>query len=170
MEARVSEVLENVLGLLALEGSFEVVENPEEVVVSIEASDPGRLIGYRGETLDCLQLIVNQIANRNAKPDQFKRVVVDVSDWRKNKEGDLERRAKDWAQEVLETKSPLELEPMPAWQRRIVHLAIEQVEGVESESVSEGRDRHLIIKPAVMQPSTVKPAETNKRASKKSSK
>lgn len=140
-----SEILENILGLLALEGSFEVVEEVDEVSVGIDTTDPGRLIGYRGETVDSLQLLVNQILNRQSK-DDYKRVVIDVGGWRKNKAGDLEQKTRRWAEEVLESKQPLELDPMPPWQRRIVHVVISEIEGVESESVGEGKDRHLVIK------------------------
>lgn len=147
METKVSEILENILGLLALEGSFEVVEGPEEVSVSIETADPGRLIGFKGETLDALQLLVNQILSHQ-EGDNFKRVIIDVAGWRKSKEGDLERRARGWAEEVVETGKPIELDPMPSWQRRIVHMVISEVDGVESESVGEGRERHLLIQPA----------------------
>lgn len=161
MEAKVSEILENVLGLLGLEGSFEVVEGPEEVTVSIEAEDAGRLIGYRGETLDALQLLVNQILNRQiTEGESFKRVVVDVGGWRKSKEGDLERRARHWAEEVLEGSKEIELEPMPSWQRRIIHMVVSEIEGVESESMGEGRDRHLVIRPAE------KARKTSKKANK----
>lgn len=147
MEAKVSEVLENILGMLALEGSFEVVEGTEEVTVSIDANDPGRLIGFKGETLDALQLLVNQIISKQSA-DQFKRVVVDVSGWRKNKEGELENMARAWADEVLDSKQQLELDPMPSWQRRVVHMVISEIEGVQSESIGEGKERHLVIRPA----------------------
>lgn len=154
METKVSEILENILGLLALEGSFEVVEGEEEITATIEASDPGRLIGFKGETLDSLQLLVNQLvahldsAKRAKQSEDFKRVVVDVGGWRKNKEADLEKRALAWAEEVKTSGSPIDLEPMPAWQRRIVHMVVGEIEGVESESVGEGKDRHLVLKPA----------------------
>lgn len=150
MEARVSEILENILGLMALEGNFEVTEGESEVIVVVEPNDPGRLIGYRGETLDALQLLVNMIVGRQLGQVEFKRVVIDVSGWRKNKEADLERRARDWATAVLEQGKEMELEPMPSWQRRVVHLVISEITGVESESLGEGKDRHLIIKPAVV--------------------
>lgn len=145
MEAKVSEILENILGLLALEGSFEVTEGPEEIAVLIETETPGRLIGFHGETLDALQLLVNQILNRQS--DEFKRVVIDVGGWRKSKEADLERRARNWAEEVVESGQEIELEPMPSWQRRIVHMVVGEIEGVESESMGEGRDRHLVLSP-----------------------
>ncbi len=148
MEARVSEILENVLGLLGLEGSFEVTENEKDVTVVIETDDAGRLIGYKGETLDALQLLVNLMASKNAPEGEFKRVMIDVGGWRKNKEEDLESRAKEWAEEVIETQKEIALDPMPSWQRRIVHLVIEATEGVESESMGDGRDRHLVIRPA----------------------
>lgn len=147
MEARVSEILENILGLLALEGSFEVVEGSDEVKVSVDTDNAGRLIGFRGETLDALQLIVNQIVSR-AEKENFKRVVIDVADWRKNKEGETERKARSWAQEVLDSGNQLELDPMPSWQRRVVHLVVEEIPGVTSESIGEGKERHLVIKPS----------------------
>ena len=146
---------------MALEGSFEVVEGPEEVMVTIEASDPGRLIGFRGETLDSLQLLVNLILSKQlGEEEKFKRVVIDVGGWRKNKEADLERRARNWASEVKESGEEIELEPMPSWQRRIVHMIVSEVEGVSSESIGEGKERHLVIKPTVVK---------SKRASKKKS-
>lgn len=147
MEAIVSEILENILGMLNLEGSFEVSEGPEEVSVSIQTTNPGRLIGFKGETLDALQLLVNQIASRKNE-GEFKRVVIDVEGWRKNKEGDIERRARTWAEGVKESGKELELDPMPSWQRRVVHMVVSEITGVESESVGEGRDRHLVIRPA----------------------
>lgn len=146
MEAKVADVLENILGLLALEGSFETVEGAEEVLVTIETDDAGRLIGNRGETIDALQLLVNQIVNKDN--EQFKRVVIDVGSWRKHKEGELEAKSRRWADEVLQSGKEIEIDPIPSWQRRIIHLVIEDVEGVTSESIGEGRDRRLIIKPA----------------------
>ncbi len=145
MEAKVSEVLENILGLLSLEGSFEVEEKEEGVFVFIETEDAGRLIGKGGETLQALQLLVNQIVSRQL--EDSKRVIIDVADWRRGKEEELAHKAREWAQQVIDSKKELELEPMPAWQRRIVHMTIQQTEGVDSESFGEGADRHLIIRP-----------------------
>lgn len=147
MEEKVSEILENLLGLLGLEGSFEVDEKEEAVFVSIDAEDPGILIGRNGETLASLQLILNLIASRQFGQDNSKRIVVDVSDWRKSKEEDLASRTSSWTQKVIETNEPLELDPMPAWQRRIVHMTVEQTPGVKSESVGDEPERRLVISP-----------------------
>lgn len=145
MEEKVSEILENILGLLGLEGSFEVEEKEEGVFVSIDAEDPGILIGRNGETLSSLQLIINLIVSRQMKDENPKRVVVDVSSWRKSKEEELDSKAQQWAQKVIETGEPMELVPMPAWQRRIVHLTIEKTPGVKSESIGEEPERRLVI-------------------------
>ncbi|MBI2011458.1 KH domain-containing protein [Candidatus Daviesbacteria bacterium] len=148
-ENKVSEILENILGLLSLEGSFEVEESADYIAASIEIIDAGKLIGRHGETLSALQLIVNQILAKSLKEgEEFKKVVIDVSNWRKSREEDLAHKARAWAQKVIETSEQMELEPMPAWERRVIHLTISGTEGVESESLGEGINRHIIIKPA----------------------
>lgn len=146
MEAQLSEVLDNILGLLLLEGSYEIEEGKEGFLVSIDTKDAGRLIGARGESLEGLQLLVNQIMSKKIGEEGFKRVILDVSGWRKQKEGELVVRSKEWGKEVLESGKEMELEPQSAWQRRVVHTAIGEMEGLETESVGEGRDRHIVIK------------------------
>lgn len=151
MEAVVSEVLENILSMLSLEGSFEVEEKQDGVFITIDTNEAGKLIGHQGETLQSLQLIINQIVSKklmgeDKAAERPKRVIIDVSNWRKSKEEELAHKARVWAGQVLEEGKDLELLPMPAWQRRIVHMTVEGTDGVKSESVGEGLDRHLIIK------------------------
>ena len=76
----------------------------------------------------------------------FKRVILDVSGWRKQKEEELISLAKDLGKQVLETGKDIELEPQSAWQRRVVHMVISEMDGLSSESMGEGRDRHIVIK------------------------
>lgn len=145
MEAKVSEILENILSLLSLEGSFEVEEKDDGVFVSVDTPDAGRVIGHQGETLAALQLIVNLILSRQV--ENSKRVIIDIASWKQSKEEELAHKARSWAQEVKDGGKELELEPMPSWQRRIIHMTIQETDGVESESIGEGLDRHLIIRP-----------------------
>lgn len=147
MEEKLNDVLDNLLGMLLLEGSYELEENDEGFLVSIDTKDAGRLIGARGESLDSLQLLVNQIMSRQMGKEGFKRVVLDVSGWKKNKEEELMEDAKKWGKQVLETGKALELEPQSAWQRRIVHMVISEMQDLSTESVGEGRERHIVIKP-----------------------
>jgi spoIIIJ-associated protein len=143
MEQKVSEILENILSLLSLEGSFDVEEKEEGVFVYIETEDAGKIIGHQGETLAALQLVVNLIVSKQV--EESKRVIIDVSGWRQGKEEELAHRARGWAQQVLDEKEPMALDPMPSWQRRIVHMTIQGTPGVKSESVGEGIERHLVI-------------------------
>lgn len=150
MENQLSEILDNLLGMLLLEGSYEIEETDEGFLVSIETKDAGRLIGARGESLDALQLLVNQMVARkisaSGEAEGFKRVIIDVEGWRKQKEDELVKSAEEWGKQVLETGKELELEPQSPWQRRIVHMVISEMPGLESESAGEGRDRHIMIK------------------------
>lgn len=143
MEAQVSEILENILGFLALEGSFETEETEDGVFVSIETEDAGRLIGQQGQTLSALQLVINQILSKRV--ENSKRVIIDVANWRRSKEEELAHQARLWAQKVQTDKTAMDLQPMPSWQRRIVHMTIQETPGVKSESVGEGIDRHIVI-------------------------
>ena len=145
MEQKLSDVLDNLLGLLLLEGSYEIEEQEEGFFVSIDTPDAGRLIGFRGESLTSLQQIINQIVGKSSE-EQFKRVVVDVAGWRKQKEEELISKAKEWAKQVLESKKDFELEPMVSWQRRVIHMIISEQKGLVTESIGEGRDRHIVIK------------------------
>ena len=147
MEEQLGEVLDNLLGMLLLEGSYDIEEGEDSFLVSIETKDAGRLIGARGESLDGLQLLVNQMVARKIGEESFKRVVIDVEGWRKQKEEELVQSAKSWGKQVLESGKELELEPQSPWQRRIIHMTISAMEGLSSESVGEGRDRHIVIKP-----------------------
>lgn len=146
MEQQLTEILDNILGLLLLEGSYEIEEGDEGFLVSIDTKDAGRLIGARGESLEGLQLLVNQLVSRKIGEGEFKRVILDVSGWRKQKEDELKGLAGSLGKQVLESGKEMELEPMSSWQRRVIHMVIQEMEGLVSESIGEGRDRHIIIK------------------------
>lgn len=145
-EEQLSEVLDNILGLLLLEGSYEIEETPENFSVSIDTTDAGRLIGARGESMEGLQLLINQIMSKKVGEGEFKRVLLDVEGWRKQKEEELTGRAAEWGKQVMDTKVEMELEPQSSWQRRVVHSVISEMGGLSSESIGEGRDRHIVIK------------------------
>lgn len=147
MQEKVSEILDNILGLLLLEGSYDIEEKEEELKVEISTPDAGRLIGFKGESLESLQLLISLMMLKKNPETEIKRVILDVEGWRKQKEESLTGQAQRWADQVLSSGEELELEPMSPWQRRIVHLAVQDLKGVEAESVGEGKDRHLIIKP-----------------------
>lgn len=148
MEEKLSDILDNILGLLLLEGSYEIEEVEDNFTVSIETKDAGRLIGARGESLDGLQLLINQIMSKKAGEGEFKKVLLDVEGWRKQKMEELLIRANEWGKQVLDSGKEMEVEPQSPWQRRVIHTVISEMGGLTSESVGEGRDRHIVIKVA----------------------
>ncbi len=170
MEETLSEILENILGLLLLEGSYEVEETEDSLNVLIETQDAGRVIGTRGESLEGMQLIVNQILSRKVGEENFKRAILDVSGWRKQKEEDLKKMAEEWGKQVLESGKDLELEPQSSWQRRVIHTVIGEMAGLQTESIGEGRDRHVVIKTKTNDLPSVEKKSRQRRISPKAAK
>ncbi len=105
----------------------------------------GLLIGRRGETLGSLQYIVNTIIARGS--DDAPVFNIDIDGYRRRREQTLVDLAREIAQEVRETGDVITLEPMPANERRIVHLALESEDGVRTESVGSGDRRQVEVLP-----------------------
>lgn len=106
----------------------------------------GFLIGQKGETARAMQYLVSN-ALRN-KEYQLNRVNMDIADYKKQRADRLSKKAEEWLEEVKTSGKPKDLEPMNAADRRVIHkLASEH--GLSTESVGEGRDRHIVLKPAV---------------------
>jgi spoIIIJ-associated protein len=106
----------------------------------------GFLIGNRGDNMRSLQFLVS-MALKN-QDYAFNRVNVDIADYKKQRADRLRDRAEAWVKQVRDSGEPMDLEPMNAADRRVVHqLAAEY--GLTSDSDGEGRDRHIVLKPAV---------------------
>ena len=108
------------------------------------ADDMGLLIGKRGHTLDALQELVR--SHVQGRTDERCRLVVDVEDYRKRRRSQLIRKAKDAARQVRRTGEPEALEPMTAFERKIIHDAVSEVGGVETESEGEEPNRRVVIR------------------------
>jgi spoIIIJ-associated protein len=111
-----------------------------------DASDElGVLIGRRGETMAALQYLINTIVSKGGnKPPAFG---IDIEGYRRRREEMLVDLARDIAQEVRETGDVITLEPMPANERRIVHIALREEPGVRTESVGTGDERQVEVLP-----------------------
>ncbi|HUD06052.1 MAG TPA: R3H domain-containing nucleic acid-binding protein [Candidatus Saccharimonadales bacterium] len=103
------------------------------------------LIGQHGDTMRALQYMVSSALRNNGY--SLTRVNVDVADYKKQRADRLAERAEDWIKTVRDSGQPLDLRPMNAADRRIVHKSASEA-GLLTESVGEGRDRHVILKPA----------------------
>lgn len=131
--------------MLGLDGTFDLSEDEEAINISLKTEDTGVVIGYHGETLEALQLILALILARENKA--FKRVSVEVGDYKKNRSEWLERLALDAKEKALSRGQEVYLSDLKSWERRIVHLLLQNDKEVVSESSGEGKDRVLVIKP-----------------------
>ncbi len=122
-----------------------VVENEDSAEIDIEGEHLGIVIGRRGETLDALQYLTSLSAN--VKGAGYYRVVINIGDFRGKRAESLKGLAHKISRQVLRTGRSRSLEPMNPYERRIVHTAVQEIDGVYSKSIGEGARRHIIISP-----------------------
>lgn len=108
--------------------------------------DMALLIGRDGQTLDAIQELTRMVVGRRL--DQRIRVIVDVGDYRKQREGRLADQARELAERVLQTGQEEELEPMNSYERKLVHDAAAEVDGIETESRGVDPERYVVIRRA----------------------
>lgn len=143
------EVLKTLLSLLGLEARVTVrppqtlSDRRMEAVLDVWGDDLGILIGRRGETLATLQYMVNLIVSRHFKSRY--QVGIDVEGYRRRREDALRNLALRLAEKVKTSGRPVTLEPMPANERRIVHLALVDDAQVVTTSIGEGESRKVVI-------------------------
>jgi len=139
-------VLEELLRLMELPGSVEVLMGTEAAKLNVVGTDLGVLIGRRGEKLASLQHIVNLIVAR--REGQLNRIMVDVENYRGRREDQLRDVADRAAQRVAQSGKIIQLEAMPAMERRIIHLALAEHATVRTQSVGVEPNRRVVILPA----------------------
>ena len=145
---RVRELVEGVLDELDLEGEVEVREGDERIDVSVVGDeDYGLLIGKRGQTIDALQLLCYQAAFRGIR--DRKRVVLDAAGYRERRREVLTARADRAAEQALDGDCTVEMDPMSAQERRIVHEHLKDRAGVETYSEGDEPRRCVIVAPLV---------------------
>ncbi len=118
----------------------------QEFVIAVDGEDVGRLIGKNGRTMAAINTIVSAIAI-NTHSDESRRVMVDIGNYRAKRKDYLIELAKRKAEQVKKTGRSVRLDPMPARERVIVHLTLQDVEGIITESEGVEPRRYLVIKP-----------------------
>jgi spoIIIJ-associated protein len=139
-------VLEEMLRLMDVPASVEIGMGRESSKLNVQGSDLGVLIGRRGEKLAALQQIVNLIVAKRA--GQWHRITVDIENYRGRREEQLHDVAARAAKRVTDTGKIIQLDPMPAAERRIVHLALVDNPKVRTQSVGVEPNRRIVILPA----------------------
>jgi spoIIIJ-associated protein len=135
------------LGALRVEGRVDVREDDDVVTATVSGPDVALLIGRHGQTIDAVQYLLNAIAHRQHGGDR-KEVVVDAAGYRERRRATLESLAVRTAQQVLATGEAVELEPMTAVERKVVHVKLKELEGVETTSEGTEPNRYVVVLPA----------------------
>ena len=115
----------------------------EAIILKVDGTDAGSLIGHRGEVMESLSYLTSLVANRNG--GDYAKIGLDINHYRSKREGNLTALAKRIAVKVAKTGRAQTLEPMKPYERRIIHSAVGEVEGVKSESTGEGTNRRVVI-------------------------
>jgi spoIIIJ-associated protein len=137
--------LEDLLSFFGLNTDVYATSEDEVIELNIPSTHlNGFLIGQRGDTMRSLQFIVSNALRNNEY--EFTRVNVDVADYKKQRAERLAEKAQEWIKVVKDSGKELPLNPMNAADRRIVHKVAGDA-GLSTESVGEGRDRHIVLKP-----------------------
>lgn len=145
---RVRELVEGVLDELDLDGEVEIREDDERIDAEVVGDDDyGLLIGKRGQTIDALQLLCFQAAFRGIR--ERKRVVLDVAGYRDRRREALTARADRAAEQALERNAGVEMDPMSAQERRVVHEHLKERSGVETFSEGDEPRRCVVVAPLV---------------------
>jgi len=143
----IQDTAKELLELLGVKANLEVVEQKDNAGVDIvlDTEDSGIVIGYHGDMLESLQLILSLCVAK--KVGRFIRISIEVGDYRKNRTEWLKKLAMDTKERVLTEGREIVVPQLKSWERRIIHLLLQDDKEVASESQGEGRDRVLVISP-----------------------
>lgn len=144
---RVEAILERIVDALGVDAEVSVSEEPDRIIGTVDGEDVGLVIGRRGQTIDAIQLLCYRAAFRGEK--DRKRVEVDAAGYRERRRELLVGQAERAATRALESGKEIELEPMSASERKVVHDHLLERSGVETFSEGEEPDRCVIVAPLV---------------------
>ena len=139
----VVEILDTLLGLLGVTGEVEILSNEIPLDLDIEGDDLGILIGRRGQTLASLEYITKLMVVGRLKT--WIPLTIDVAGYKKRRRDSLQRLALYLAEQVKSRRRAITMEPMPADERRIVHLTLADNPDVTTQSMGDGENRKVVI-------------------------
>ncbi len=122
---------------------YDVKIEDSTIKINIDGNASGLLIGYRGETLNSLQVILSSIANKSTK--ERIQVILNIANYKEKREKILEELAEKVSKTVLKTGKNITLEPMNAYERKIIHSKLQNNARIETYSIGEGENRRIVI-------------------------
>jgi spoIIIJ-associated protein len=146
LAGEVRDVLEHILTAVGVSARIEIDENDETVTATLVGRELGLVIGKHGQTIDAIQYLANAIVWRG-RGDERKAVVVDAAGYRARREATLSALAKRSAERAVSTARSVELDPMTAVERKVVHVQLKDVPGVVTRSEGTEPNRFVVIDP-----------------------
>ena len=152
---RAQQFLDGLFGLMNLAATTELDESEEHTKINVITPNTYAVIGHRGETLDALQVLACAVANIGR--EEYGRVVVDCENYREKREETLRRLAHKLAEKAVRSGRKVSIEPMPPYERRIIHS--ELADNSEVKTASEGKEpnRYIVVIPNNLKPGADKP-------------
>jgi spoIIIJ-associated protein len=142
---KIDGIVSDLITRLGIEGDFELEDRDGTLQVLLKTEETGIVIGYHGEVLDSLQLVLSLMISQTL--GRFQRITVEVGDYKKNRSEYLEKLALQVKEKVLREGREHAVSSLRPWERRIMHMLLKDDADVTSESAGEGKERVLIIKP-----------------------
>jgi spoIIIJ-associated protein len=144
--AEVREVLDHIVEAIGVRARIEIAENEETLTATFAGGELGLLIGKHGQTIDAIQYLVNAVVWRG-RGEERKPVVVDAAGYRARREATLSDLATRSAERAVTSARPVDLEPMTAVERKVVHLCLKDFPGVATRSEGTEPNRFVVIEP-----------------------
>lgn len=144
----IKETVSELLNRMNFQGEV-FIDNAKEdsIMANIQTDQAGFLIGQAGASLDALQYVARiLVSKKTSEPIRF---VLDVNNYRKSRIDLLEELAQDIAKQALSKRVAVTLQPMPAYERRVIHLALGGYSQINTESIGEGEERRIVVKPVI---------------------
>ncbi len=140
---KAKEFLVSVLEKMNVDAEIIAEETEDSILLKVKGDDIGIVIGRRGETLDSLQYLTSLVVNKSK--EDYKRVVIDIENYRQKREETLVKLANRLADRVVKYKKNITLEPMNPYERRVIHSSLQNHKYVETYSIGEEPNRKVII-------------------------
>ncbi|MDD5258817.1 MAG: protein jag [bacterium] len=149
-------IIDTILAKMQVDGETKITVEDNKILVDVDSIDSALLIGKKGQTLEAFQYIVNLIINKEIKAGTYKgitlenkyKIIIDTEGYLIRREEALVKMAKNMADKVKQARTKIALEPMSAHDRRVIHLALQEISGIKTESEGEGSFRRIVIYPA----------------------
>lgn len=135
--------LKNVVDSMKIEATIKAIVINNDLYILVNGQSVGNLIGFHGDTLNALQVLMNNIVRNNC--DIYKKVFLDIENYRNKRKESLEALALSMSQKVLKNKRSLKLESMNSFERKIIHTVLQGMENIDTHSEGSEPNRYLVI-------------------------